>query len=137
MPEHGTRGMGLIAEAGELPQSKLYGSSSTRNTKDHTIVKCNILKHYDILMLKFLCLCGLLSGCNQKVSLNRNKISPVEITFSLEKKYQVIIISFFILVIYTSKQLLCIKWISATANYNLAQLNSHNIYSHLQIYLRI
>jgi len=32
MPECGTRGMELIAEAGALPQSRLYGSISTRNT---------------------------------------------------------------------------------------------------------
>ena len=31
MPCHGTRGMGLIAEAGESPQSKLCGSKSTRS----------------------------------------------------------------------------------------------------------
>ena len=31
MPEHGTRGMGPIAEAGELPQPKLYGATSARS----------------------------------------------------------------------------------------------------------
>ena len=129
MPEHGNRGMGLIAEAGESPQSKLCGSSSARNTKDHTIAKCNIFKHYNVLIPKFLCVCGLLSGCNEKVSLNRNETSPVEITFTLERKYQVINIYLFILETYTLKLLLCVKWITATANCKLIQLISLNIYA--------
>ena len=36
MPEHGTRGMGPIAEAGESPQSKLYGSTSTRSIQNES-----------------------------------------------------------------------------------------------------
>lgn len=34
MPVHGTRGMGLIAEAGESPQSRLYGSTSAHSTQN-------------------------------------------------------------------------------------------------------
>lgn len=34
MPEHENRGMGSIAEAGELPQSMQYGSTSARSTQN-------------------------------------------------------------------------------------------------------
>ena len=37
MPEHGTRAMESIADAGELPQAKQYGATSARSTKIQNI----------------------------------------------------------------------------------------------------
>lgn len=46
MPDHGTRGMWPIAEAGESPQSKLYGLISSRSFQNERISDEQSLCHF-------------------------------------------------------------------------------------------